>query len=469
MVSRLHSDSTLLLLAIAISCALLLPALFMDGMFMDGLLYTCVGKNLAAGKGSFWDPYFSATFLTSYHEQPPLKFALEAVFYRILGTSFLTERVFGLTMSISTFFAIRMIWRIIFPLHSKERNLIWLPALLFFISPVTFYAFTNNVEEGTMVVFALFSAAFILRGIYISDKTNLWFAIGGIMLVCSSLCKGFQGLFPLVIPMVWWMCVGNISFRKALTASVIVTLIPAIFYLLISFHAPAYNSYTAYFHDRFYSTFNVANAATTQNRFFLLYELLLDLLPILAIAALFMITSRKEKNTLTNVALAFFLVGMAGILPLMVTLEQRGFYLVTGLPFVTTAIALLCVPGALKFSAGLEARSALRKSLSVAGALLLTGTLIATFILAGKPKRDREMLSDVKLISQHAGTGKILSTDANTFAVWSLQGYLMRYYDISVSKADTASEYFIVPEGVNSPAGYMKVPLTTTHYHLYTK
>jgi hypothetical protein len=182
-----------------------------------------------------------------------------------------------------------------------------------------------------------------------------------------------------------------------------------------------------------------------------------------------MITSRKEKNTLTNVALAFFLVGMAGILPLMVTLEQRGFYLVTGLPFVTTAIALLCVPGALKFSAGLEARSALRKSLSVAGALLLTGTLIATFILAGKPKRDREMLSDVKLISQHAGTGKILSTDANTFAVWSLQGYLMRYYDISVSKADTASEYFIVPEGVNSPAGYMKVPLTTTHYHLYTK
>jgi hypothetical protein len=469
MVRRLHSDQVILLLAIAISAALLIPALFMDGMFMDGVLYTCVGKNLAAGKGSFWDPYFSATYLTSFHEQPPLKFALEAAFYRVLGNSFLTERIFCLVMSILTLHAMWMIWKIIWPVQSKERPLFWLSVLLFFTSPVTFYAFTNNVEEGTMVVFALYSAAFILRGIYTNERSNIWFIVGGVFLLASSLCKGFQGLFPLVIPMVWWLCLRNISFMKALWASIIVIAVPALFYMLVNFYQPAHDSYMKYFESRFYTAFNVDSAATTQHRFFLMFELLLDLLPAIFLTTILTLISFREKRTSIRLAVAFFLVGMAGILPLMVTLEQRGFYLVTGLPFVTTAIALLCIPGGQKINEVVERKSGVRNTLLVTGLLFAVGTIIATILLAGKPKRDAAMLADIHQIAATCGDNSIVSTDGSTFGIWSLQCYLERYHDISVSNTDTTSRYFIVPVDKSPPPGYSKVPLTTTQFHLYTK
>lgn len=101
-----YFTNPLLLLIAFISVALFVPALFMDGMFMDGLLYTCVGKNLGNGIGSFWDPQFSETYMRSYHEQPPLMFGLLAVFFKIFGNGLYTERVYCLVMAVSCFFFI---------------------------------------------------------------------------------------------------------------------------------------------------------------------------------------------------------------------------------------------------------------------------------------------------------------------------------------------------------------------------
>jgi 4-amino-4-deoxy-L-arabinose transferase-like glycosyltransferase len=456
-------------LVIALCAALLLPALFMDGMFMDGLIYTCVGKNLAAGQGTFWDPFFSATYMSSYHEQPPLMFALEAGFFRVFGESLYTERIYCLFMCIACWLALRMIWRALWPAESAERKIFWLPALLFFISPVTFYAYTNNVEEATMVVFALLAAAFIFRGLRAEKNTVRWFMLGGVALIASSMCKGFQGLFPLVIPLVWWFCVRDIPLRKALIASGIVIAVPLVFYVLISLYEPARNSYAQYFHDRIYATFNVQGAATTHSRFFLLYELLLDLLPALAIGSVLLLISRRQKIAAGKEALAFFLIGMAGILPLMVTLEQRGFYLVTGLPFVTTAVALFCTAGAKKIDLAFQHKRMLRIAVLAAGIVLLAGTSAATVFLAGTPKRDAALLADVKLIGENCGRNTVLSAGESTWTVWSLQGYLVRYYNIALSRSDTTAAFYIVHQEAAPPAGYTKVPLGTQEFHLYAK
>jgi 4-amino-4-deoxy-L-arabinose transferase-like glycosyltransferase len=464
-----RSWNTLLVLALAVAAIMLVPALFMDGMFMDGLLYTCVGKNLATGTGTFWEPQFSATYMQSYHEQPPLMFGMLAVFFRIFGTSLYTERLYCLFMSVMCFFALRMLWNQLFLRHETQRRQLWLPVLLFFISPVTFHAYTNNVEEASMVVFALLSAAFQLKAIRSEGNGYGWFACGGLALIASSMCKGMQGLFPLIIPVTWFMVVRSkeLSFRKAFIGNVIVVAVPLLFYLALSLHEPAVHSYERYFHDRLEATFNLASTATTGNRFFLLFELLLNLLLPLAIAVALAVGARRITRTFSREALFLLIVGFSGILPLLVTLEQRGFYLLTGLPFVTSALALLVLDGGIVLQGAVARKRGLRIALNAIAVLFIAGTLVATVVLAGKPKRDADMIHDINLIGAHCGSGALITADYGTWTTWSFQGYLMRYHSISVAKPGEDAPFLVLPKGAAPPEAYVPVQLSTRSYDLY--
>jgi uncharacterized membrane protein len=338
----------------------------------------------------------------------------------------------------------------------------------FFASPVTFWAYTNNVEEASMVVFALLSAGFQLAAIRSKGNGYGWFALGGVALIASSMCKGMQGLFPVIIPLTWFMIVRSISLRKAFVGNVIVFAVPTIFYLLLSLYEPAVNSYAHYFHDRLEATFNVAQTATTSSRFFILLELLLNILPALFVGLLLTVAGRKITLTYRRKALFFIVVGFAGILPLMVTLEQRAFYLVTGLPFVVIGFALFTLRGAQALQEKADRVVWFRHTLNTLAVLIVTGTLVSTFMLAGTPKRDADLLHDVSLIGQYCGPGKTATSDASTWTTWSLQGYLVRYHNISLSRPpDSTAAFYIAPKGSPAPAGYIPANLPTRQYDLY--
>ncbi|MEO0777779.1 MAG: hypothetical protein AAF146_14520, partial [Bacteroidota bacterium] len=120
------------LLTLAVFIALLLPALLAEGMFMDGLLYTCVARNLGEGLGTFWQPYFSATWskwdVNSFHEHPPLAFGIQAVLYRLLGDSIYVERGYSLLCALASAGFLSAIWRRLFS-SLEEAELYWLPIL----------------------------------------------------------------------------------------------------------------------------------------------------------------------------------------------------------------------------------------------------------------------------------------------------------------------------------------------------
>jgi len=466
---RPRNRHTLLILVAMISGALLIPTLFMDGMFMDGLIYACVGKNLSLDIGTFWDPQFSSTYMVSYHEQPPLLFGIEAVFFNIMGTSLYTERVYCLFMAIICFFVQHYTWKTFFTNKITQRKLVWVPLLFFFASPVTFWAYNNNVEEATMVVFALASAGFQLKAIQAAGNGFLWFALGGLAIVASSMCKGFQGMFPVIIPLTWFIVVRTISFRKAIIGNLIVFAIPAIFYLLLAQYEPAVHSYSHYYHDRLAATFNIATTATTSSRFFILFELLLDTLPALFLGALLSLAARKITFTFKKEALFFLIVGMSGIIPLMVTLEQRGFYLVTGLPFVAISLALLVLDGANWLQEKVDQSPKLNRALLSIAVLLFAGITIVTLLLAGQPKRDIDLLHDVNLIGARCGENTIASANERTWTNWSLQGYLVRYNHISLAKGDTTARYYILTNEEPAPSGYYPLNLGTRQFHLYER
>ena len=459
----------ILLFVVALSAALLIPALFMDGMFMDGLLYTCVGKNLGNGVGSFWDPQFSDTYMQSYHEQPPLMFGLLAVFFKILGNGLYTERIYCLLMAFACFFALRFVWNEIFHDNENRRLQFWLPALFFFCSPVTFWAYANNVEESTMVVFALLSVGFQLRGVRAKGNGTVWFLLGGIAVTLSTLCKGLQGGFPIIVPLLWYTVVRTLNFRKAFLGNFLVVLVPVLFYIFAALYEPARNSYLSYFHDRIAATFSVNETATTSSRFFILFELLLDTLPALAISALLALSFRRFSNELKSRTVFFFALGMAGIIPLMVTLEQRGFYLVTGLPFVVIALALPFTATAERITQLVLENKHLTRGLISLAAITLVGTLTATILLAGTPKRDKDMLHDVRIIETIIANGSTISADPASAANWSLLGYLNRYHDVSIDRNGTVLNYHIAAAGAPIPEGYTRITTESRVFHLYAK
>lgn len=150
--------------SIAVFCALLMPSLVQDGMFMDGVLYSSVAKNLAHDRGTFWFPYFSATTHTFFHEQPPLIFGIQSLFFRLMGDSIYTERFYSFLMACINGGLIHLVWKEFFR-ESDFKNLSWLPFFLWITIPVCFWSFQNNMQENTMSVFTLSATLFILKGI----------------------------------------------------------------------------------------------------------------------------------------------------------------------------------------------------------------------------------------------------------------------------------------------------------------
>jgi hypothetical protein len=244
---------------------IIMSQLVQNGNFLDGTLYTAVGKNLAEGRGSFWETNFSAILMRSYHEQPPLYFGLLAIFYKVLGTSYLTERVFCAVCLGACCYFITKIWYLIQYHNKATKAFAWLPMLLFVLFPVVSWAYSNMVSEVLMTPFVLASVFFSLKyqqKAHISRKIPILdLVIAAFFIFCASMTKGLQGTFGLVLPLVYALTMQPLSFRNTLGALAQVGFLFGIVALIYGFllwsDAAVYTSFERYFHDRLVATISV--------------------------------------------------------------------------------------------------------------------------------------------------------------------------------------------------------------------
>ena len=130
------------LLAFAIMIRLTVPILIQDGMFMDGVLYASISKNLANGFGSFWFPQLSLENISpqsAFHDHPPLGFWIESLFFRILGNSMYTERVYTFVTMVISGCLISFISKMM-----NKNNTVWLTVILWILIPICFWSYANN-------------------------------------------------------------------------------------------------------------------------------------------------------------------------------------------------------------------------------------------------------------------------------------------------------------------------------------
>jgi 4-amino-4-deoxy-L-arabinose transferase-like glycosyltransferase len=447
-----------LLFSIAVALALIFPWLLQDGMFMDGLLYADVAKNYADGNGSFWHLRTDEVIPTEFHHQPPLVFFLESGFFKMMPDSIFPERIYCLLMFFITLWLIRLVWRTLIQ-NPKLQGIDYLPVLFYFICPTVFWSYINNVIEITMVNFVL-GAALLLGKVYEERWQRTWLLMAGIFVVLAFLCKGIQGIFLISFPLFQWVVFRRITFRRAV-ADTIILLLPLILFncTALSFETVR-SAYFAYFEDRFPTTFSGIND-TVPTRLYLLWDLVQVFIPmfILLVVLYFAGHSQKDGYQTGRNAVFLFCIGFGGILPLMVTREQRVFYSVTAFPYVMMAFSLLVAPGAMRLVEITTPQ--IRKVITLVSVAAILITFIVGISIAGTPKRDADLLHDVYAIGAVTGKSSVLGCDFALYSDWSVPCYLSRYFHIALDfhEQRTSRDWYIVRKGRELPPGFHPVDI----------
>ena len=464
-------NSSFWLFTLAIFCALILPQLVQDGMFVDGIFYAAISHNLAHHLGTFWNPHYSETLYPSLHEQPPLMFWMQAQFFRLLGDSIYVERIYSLLTAIMNAVGISLIWKEIFKDNSKLIQQGWLPILLWIIVPICFWTYVNNMEECTMSIFDVFAVYFIFKSFNQSNKIPFLLIAGGFIFL-ASLTKGPQGLFPLCVVALRYFTHKNISLKLGCIYSLVILSVPTIIYLYFFSNPVIRESFHQYFQRRFVLTFNNQNQ-TTDFRFYLIFRLLGEMIPVLLFTSIVIIFNRKKKiignyfqENKKNI-IFFMLIGLSASLPLMITKEQRGFYLVTSLPYFSLAFAIIISPYiSLLINQFMPKLIRIFKIISI---ILFAGVMTFTFMQFGKTKRDEVLLHDIYEMQNNLTRNTIVSTNHAIFYDWFVHAYFQRLLNVSLDEDSLRTYVLIYKTDSVKPntKGYFKVSLPTIRYDLY--
>ncbi|MBL4716820.1 MAG: hypothetical protein JKX95_09310 [Bacteroidia bacterium] len=323
-----------------------------------------------------------------------------------------------------------------------------------------------------MGAFVAGSVYFILQAI---TKSSIPFLmLGGIFIFLSSFCKGIQGLFPITSVFIYWLITKNISLKKMLSFSIILISIPTVIYLLLFTHDPVIASYNAYFQDRLVGTFKTENMATTTNRLYLVYRLLCELLPAIAICILIAIINNRYKTPkLTNpnlkIVVFFILLGLSGSIPLIVTLEQRGFYLITSIPYFSIGLAMISSTKLIALLEKISITSRGFKILRITSIILLIVALSLSGLMLGKTKRDHDVLHDVYLIGETIPKFSIIGVPYEIRSIWALQGYFVRHFNIGLDASAQNHKYFMIEKKSIPPKNYKEMQLDLKRFRILEK
>ncbi len=458
-------------LTVGVAAVLLLPALAMDGMFMDGMLYSAVAHNQANGFGSFWFPKYSPIGLAgleTFHEQPPLGFGLQALWFRIFGPSFWVERAYSLLMALITGGLIVAIWKAWNSDRTEIRGLAWFPVLLWIIIPTAHWCYHNNMMENTMGVFTMAAVLFAVKAsLY---RSWIFYVFGGSMVFLATLTKGLPGAFPIATPFLI-MLVTDGKILRGFGGSLIMLMTLVAGYGLLLLNEEARRALEIYVNKRLLQ--RIAEDPTVDDRWATLEMLFTNLIGPLIILALILVLARKYRSSIglqhLKPAIAMMLVAFSGILPLMLTMVQKSFYMAAALPCMALALALFGAPYLVRLLDRIGSKERVMLGVKITGMVLSIGAIAAAIIMFGKPLRDGDMLHDIDRVGSVVPEWRMVGAPYDTWNEWNLQTYLMRRHFIPLVPENGEQQWLLQPKGAAPPADHRSIELSTRRYDLYER
>jgi 4-amino-4-deoxy-L-arabinose transferase-like glycosyltransferase len=444
--------------------------LFSNGMFLDGLIYSTVSRNLADGTGTFWNPYFTATFLSDFHEHPPLAFGLQSIFFTILGDSRFIDRFYSLVTILFTAFVILKIW------NTLGYKYGWFPLFLWLLTPTVSWSSCNNLLENTLQIFTSLSILFYLK--YQDRRKYIFIIFSGIMLALGFLTKGFVAFFPWTFPFFLWVMLREKSFSKMAIDSIgifIFTVVPLL--LLVLLIPDARLSLHKYFDNQVVNS--LKNVITVDSRFYIVKRLFSELIPSILLSVLIISRGWYRKyefrllKTEIKKASVFILLGLAGVLPVMISMKQSGFYILPAYPFFMIGFGILLYPLIDFLFADLNYRSGRFLFFKYTGYVVFFLGIILSILFSGGFSRDKNKIEEIKLMLPELPKGTIINVSPVLYSDFSLHGYFFRFKNVSLDPENSNKREFLLlkrDEYSDTPeSDYQSIGLKTKDYLLLRK
>jgi len=442
--------------------------IFSNGMFLDGLIYSTVSRNMADGLGTFWNPHFSSTLLSDFHEHPPLAFGIQSIFFTILGESRYVDKLYSVITVVISGYVILKIWK---TLGNKNG---WLPLLIWLVTPTVFWASYNNLLENTLTIFTSLSILFYLKNI--NTKKFFYLVLSGVMLSLGFLTKGFVAFFPWTFPFMLWLILKEKSFGRMVADSATVvffTIFPLLFLILafpdtgISLHKYIDNQVIN----------SIKNTVTVNSRFDILKRLVNELAPAAGLSVLIVMLGQMRKSKIViekkiqRKAMAFAALGLTGVLPIMISLKQSGFYILPTYPFFSIAAGILMYPYFSSVLIKIDYKSKGFLLFKWIGYGLFTLGIIMSISYSDHFSRDKNLIKDTYAICDSIPRGTTININPDMYEEWSLHGYFARFKNISLDPdLNNKRDYLLIKSGEYSDtlnSSYSLVKLNTSDYQLF--
>ena len=440
--------------------AMFLPRLVVQGLFGDGLLYSSISRNMAIGKGSLWQPFFSSSYWLDnvppiYYENPPLMLWMESFLFRLMGDYWWVEKVYSLIILALNCWLMLKIWQLF---EQKKRvsltGLGCLVLVFWYLMPRVLWGNPNNLMDNNLLTFCLLSIYFIFKAINIGHVSEVEapnvgevlnladvkstdvdtpsvsapnssfivhhssFLAAGLCIFLGILTKGPVALYPLAIPVLWALFTKGISLKKAITDTLILTAISSAFFIGLLYFNPAAKTYFSIYWEQRLLAVIVGSRDDMKlsgwQHFEILETLFIELLPVLIVFLIFYVSLKAKKINIdiprkyTDLGLFFLFLGFAATLPIMISTKQSGIYLIPGLPMFAFSAAFFALPFFERL-VDLKMFDVFSVRFKYFSWLGLTVSLIYSAVIMGNFGRDKLLLSDVEnlktVIPQDAKVG----------------------------------------------------------------
>ena len=420
------------LLLIGLFLILVSNSLLTEGMFFDGVTYASISRNMAEGQGAFWNPHYTQTLYPEFRQHPPLALGMEALAFKAFGDHLWVEKAYSVLMFLLSGLLIALIWK----RTTNNLRWAWLPLLFWLAMPLVTWSATNNMLENTMTVFVLLSVYLMIVSYQRNHK--FWLFLAGGALFAAFLTKGFTGLFPLVFPIIY--CIFDDKRRWIQgpidTLFLLVTLAVLSGVIFLAF-PPSLAYLKDYIHLQVIG--GGLHEATVTTRFFILMSLLLQMAVPLVVFIIILIMSRiinKDKHKVFEFSpdkkrfLTFMILGLTGVLPIMVSIKQRDFYMLSALPFFALACGHLVL--SMTNMMLLEVKPNVNKWMTLCATVVLLVGLVLNGLHFGKYGRDEALIEEVKTRITEVEGQNIIEIPSEQYSQWARHAYFMRYGKISL-------------------------------------
>jgi 4-amino-4-deoxy-L-arabinose transferase-like glycosyltransferase len=444
--------------------------LFSDGMFMDGLFYAAISHNMSEGLGTFWKPYLSKCLFNEFFEHPPLALGLQSLWFKLLGDSIYVERFYSLFTFIIVGYLIVLIWE----KFTGDKKYGWLPLFIWITINNVAWAAANNMLENTMSIFVCLSVLLYLKSF--ENKRFIWIILSGISLSLGLLTKGFFCLYIWTVPFFIWLFQRKRKFfqmTKDTLIFVLFTLLPIMFLYL--FVPAAKNNMLQYLNIQV--VYSIQNVKIVDTRFAIIGKFFESIIiPLIIGIIIIVITQNKNvpkhlfKENL-KIACMLFAIVLSGVIPIMISMKQRDFYILTVYPLFAIGLAYYLFPF---IKSAIDNISVYSKGFKIFKGFTIVILVISIGLSIGqinKVGRDKAIIHDVKAVINIVGKDNTINICPEMYPIWNLHGYFARYGNISLeSNQNNICQYYLSLGDCNKKLlenNYDLVPIETKEYKLY--